>query len=139
MFSPRSILARVMRKKLADKAAPVLLAALVGILCALAPTPPPQAQELAGSGLDGKTLYEWHCVRCHGAGGRGDGPQAQELRVPPANFHGPIVKMKSDEQLLTSIEFGLVMTPMHAWRGRLTEQEMQDVLAYVRLLAPRGR
>lgn len=116
-----------------------MLAALVGILCALASTPSPRAQELAGSGLDGKTLYEWHCVRCHGAGGWGDGPQAKELRVPPANFHNPIVKMKSDEQLLTSIEFGLVMTPMHAWRGRLTEQEMQDVLAYVRLLAPRGR
>jgi mono/diheme cytochrome c family protein len=84
-------------------------------------------------------LYEWHCVRCHGAGGWGDGTQANELRVAPANFHGPVVKMKSDEQLLTSIEFGLVLTPMHAWRGRLTEQEMQDVLAYVRLLGQRGR
>jgi mono/diheme cytochrome c family protein len=132
-------MSRLTIKIRAARQAAVLLAALSVLVAAPASPPPVPAQELAGSALDGKMLYEWHCVRCHGAGGWGDGTQANELRVPPANFHGPVVKMKSDEQLLTSIEFGLVLTPMHAWRGRLTEQEMQDVLAYVRLLGQRGR
>jgi len=132
-------MSRLTIKKQAARQAAVLLASLPVLVAVLASPPPVPAQESAGSALDGKVLYEWHCVRCHGAGGWGDGPQAKELRVPPANFHGPVVKMKSDEQLLTSIEFGLVLTPMHAWRGRLTEQEMQDVLAYVRLLGQRGR
>ncbi|MBI3603068.1 MAG: cytochrome c [Nitrospirae bacterium] len=115
------------------------LVLLMGMLAMWVAPPVPLAQELSGNVLDGKMIYEWHCVRCHGAGGWGDGPQARELRVPPANFHAPAVQMKSDEQLLTSIEFGLVLSPMHGWRGRLTEQEMQDVVAYVHLLAQRGR
>lgn len=97
------------------------------------------AQELAGDVNAGKLIYEQRCQRCHGTGGWGDGPRADTLRVPPANFHGPMVKLKSDEQLLTSIEFGVVLSPMHAWRGRLSEQEMRDVLAYVRLLGQRGK
>jgi hypothetical protein len=28
---------------------------------------------------------------------------------------------------------------MHAWRGQLTDGEMQDVLAYVRLLSQQGQ
>ncbi len=99
----------------------------------------PSAQELAGDVNAGKLIYEQRCQRCHGTGGWGDGPLADTLRVPPANFHGPMLKMKSDAQLLTAIEFGVLLSPMHAWRGRLTEQEMRDVLAYVRLLGQRGK
>jgi hypothetical protein len=28
---------------------------------------------------------------------------------------------------------------MHSWRGQLTDGEMQDVVAYIRLLAQQGR
>jgi len=28
---------------------------------------------------------------------------------------------------------------MHAWRGELTDGEMQDVVAYIRLLSQQGR
>lgn len=96
-------------------------------------------QGLAGDLAAGKLVYEFHCQRCHGTGGWGDGPAGRELRVPPTNFHGPILQMKSDEQLLASVEFGVVTSQMHAWRGRLTEQELQDVVAYVRALGQRGR
>jgi mono/diheme cytochrome c family protein len=34
----------------------------------------------------GRSLYLTHCATCHGASGRGDGPMAQYLRVPPANL-----------------------------------------------------
>ena len=34
----------------------------------------------------GQALYLTHCATCHGASGRGDGPMAQYLRVPPANL-----------------------------------------------------
>jgi mono/diheme cytochrome c family protein len=61
------------------------------------------------------------------------------LTVPPANFHRFTTQMKSDEQLLTTIEFGLALSPMHGWRGRLTDRQMEDVIAYVRMLAQRGR
>ncbi len=103
------------------------------------PPLPVQAQDLAGDAHRGKSVYEQHCRRCHGAGGWGDGPDALGLNIPPANFHRFITQMKSDEQLFTTIEFGLALSPMHGWRGRLTDQQMEDVIAYVRVLAQRGR
>ncbi len=97
------------------------------------------AQDLFGNPQRGKGIYEQQCQRCHGAGGWGDGPDALGLKIPPANFHRFITQMKSDEQLFTTIEFGLALSPMHGWRGRLTDQQMEDVIAYVRALAQRGR
>jgi len=58
-----------------------------------------------------------------------------QAQVAPANFHRFSSLLKSDEELLRTIEHGVVFSPMHAWRGRLTDGEMQDVVAYIRLLA----
>lgn len=115
---------------------------LVFTLTCLAGLPGPGrllAQDGTGEPIPGKMLYEWHCARCHGPGGWGDGPQAKELRVPPANFHSVMSRRTTDEEMLMRIEFGIVMSPMHAWRGRLTEQEMQDLVAYIRSLTQRSR
>jgi mono/diheme cytochrome c family protein len=97
------------------------------------------AQEVRGPEQAGKLVYELHCVRCHGPGGGGNGPQAAELLIRPADFHDQRIREKSDEQLLMSIEFGVLMTPMHTWRGRLTGDEMRNVLAYVRQLSEGAR
>ena len=97
------------------------------------------AQEYPPDVTRGKAVYERHCISCHGAGGWGDGPNALLLRIPPANFHRFNSYLKSDEELLRTIEHGVVYSPMHAWRGRLTDGEMQDVVAYIRLLSQQGR
>ena len=87
----------------------------------------------------GKAVYERHCQTCHGAGGWGDGPAAANLKVAPADFHRFRSFLKSDEELLRTIEHGVVFSPMHAWRGQLTDGEMLDVLAYIRLLSQQAR
>jgi mono/diheme cytochrome c family protein len=97
------------------------------------------AQEYPPDVMRGKAVYERHCVSCHGRGGWGDGPSALVLRIPPANFHRFSSFSKSDEELLRTIEHGVVYSPMHAWRGQLTDGEMQDVVAYIRLLSQQGR
>jgi len=61
------------------------------------------------------------------------------LTIAPANFHRVKSFLKSDEELLRTIEHGVVFSPMHAWRGQLTDEEMQDVLAYVRLLSQQSQ
>jgi mono/diheme cytochrome c family protein len=83
----------------------------------------------------GKTLYEHYCQHCHGPTGRGDGPDALALKVPPANFQRFQSFLKSDEELLRTIEHGVVFSPMHSWRGQLTDGEMQDAVAYIRVLS----
>jgi len=115
-----------------------LLAAILLPGWALLASPMVFAQDVVGNVQNGKAVYERHCLRCHGLGGHGDGTDGRKLIVPPANFHSFRSQTKSDEQLLTSIEFGLALSPMHGWHGRLTDREMQDVVAYIRLLMQRA-
>ncbi|MCI0428692.1 MAG: cytochrome c [Nitrospiraceae bacterium] len=97
------------------------------------------AQDYPADTTRGKAVYERNCQACHGVGGWGDGPDAKALKVAPANFHRFSSFLKSDEELLRTIEHGIVFSPMHSWRGQLTDGEMQDVVAYIRLLAQQGR
>ena len=87
----------------------------------------------------GKAVYQHHCQDCHGLTGRGDGPAAASLKVPPADFQRFRSFLKSDEELLRTIEHGVVFSPMHSWRGQLTDGEMQDAVAYIRLLSQQER
>ena len=97
------------------------------------------AQEYPADLSRGKAIYERHCLTCRGPRGLGDGPSALLLTITPTNFHRAGSFMKSDESLLRMIEHGGVFSPMHAWRGRLTDGEMQDVLAYIRVLSQEPR
>lgn len=109
-------------------------------LCAIlwAPALLPAA-ELPEDVMMGKKVYEQHCQKCHGVAGWGDGPQAQWQYLPPVNFHAMASKLKSDEQLIAVIEHGVIFSPMHSFRGTLNATEVQDVVAYIRLLSQRGR
>ncbi|MDH4301446.1 MAG: cytochrome c [Nitrospira sp.] len=110
------------------------LLVLVGLVLS-----PSYAQDYPSDLVRGKAVYERHCQNCHGPTGRGDGPGAVSLKVPPANFQRFQSFLKSDEELLRTIEHGVVFSPMHAWRGQLTDGEMQDVVAYIRWLSEQAR
>jgi mono/diheme cytochrome c family protein len=61
-------------------------------ICALALAfAPASADEAEVSSRDlvlemGRASFLRHCAACHGEGGRGDGPVASSLRVPPADL-----------------------------------------------------
>lgn len=93
------------------------------------------AQEYPPDASRGKAVYEHHCQSCHGPDGRGDGPEGESLKVGPADFHRFRSFSKSDDELLRTVEHGVVFSPMHSWRGQLGDGEMQDVIAYIRLLS----
>lgn len=80
----------------------------------------------------GRLPYDLHCARCHAPKGLGDGPQARNLTVPLPNCQSPTFQLQFDEQMLSSIEFGEVRSRMHASKGRLTDAQMRDVMAYIR-------
>lgn len=94
------------------------------------------AQGDGGRAARGQILYDEHCARCHGLTGKGDGPEAAKLMVPPANFHSARSKAKTDFELLTSISYGIAFSPMHAWRGKITDEELLELVRYLRELAP---
>lgn len=89
-----------------------------------------------GDPKSGQVVYQQHCLRCHGPKLDGKGPDSQDLIVLPANLLSPGSRAKTDWELLVTISNGALFTPMHGFRGKLTDQQMLDVLSYIRSVAP---
>ncbi len=96
------------------------------------------AQSERGDPANGRHLYDQHCLRCHGEKLDGQGPDAKWLIVPPANLQARQSRAKDDWELLMSIYHGVLYTPMHGFRDTLRYEQMRDILAYIRLMAPYG-
>ena len=85
---------------------------------------------------EGQNIYKQNCVNCHGSGGKGDGIAAAQLQPPPADLTASKTREKQDAELLEIIKLGRPGTAMPAWISELDEREIQNVLAYIRSLAP---
>ena len=82
----------------------------------------------------GKAIYERLCGVCHGAQGKGDGPASKMMKPPAADLTGLKVKGKPDAELFQTIQNGRPPTPMSAFKGQLSDQQIHDVVAYIRSL-----
>jgi mono/diheme cytochrome c family protein len=85
-----------------------------------------------GNAEGGEGVYRTNCLNCHGANGRGDGPVADSLTPRPADLTTEMVQKKSEKELFTIIRDGKPGTSMPSWKGELSDQHMQDVLAFLR-------
>ena len=94
------------------------------------------AQAIRGDSKAGQAVYEQQCLRCHGANLDGNGPDSQDLIVRPADLRSQINRSKTDWELLVAISNGVLFSPMHGFRGKLTDQQMLDVLSYIRSVSP---
>lgn len=74
----------------------------------------------------GGTLYATHCAACHGANGN-------PVMPGTPNFRRMESLMKPDMQLLTTIRNGKGVMP--AYFGVLRDQEILDVVAFLRTLS----
>lgn len=78
----------------------------------------------------GKGLYQRLCSACHGKAGTGNGYGLFE--PPPADLKDPATQKKTDEELVDTIRNGHPNTAMGKWEYALSEEEMKEVLAYIR-------
>ena len=95
-----------------------------------------QAQDAAA----GKEIYEQYCALCHGPQGKGDGSLSANLDPKPRNHtDGAYMNALTDAHLLKVVGEGGAasgLSPiMPAWKGILSAQQIQDVVAFVRTLA----
>jgi mono/diheme cytochrome c family protein len=66
--------------------------------------PPPDAPSTLAPVTEADKLYVSRCVLCHGSGGRGDGPVAAAMAVPPGDFTSAAWQASfTDEQIETAI------------------------------------
>jgi mono/diheme cytochrome c family protein len=89
---------------------------------------------------EGQKLYTTYCSSCHGDSGKGDGPAAASLPVKPANHtDGNVMNKLSDKVLVDIISkggpAGGKSNFMPAWGGALKENQIQDIVAYLRSIA----
>jgi len=95
------------------------------------------AETRPGNLKDGPRLYQQHCLRCHGASLDGKGPDAASLSVRPTDFHTYLSRVKGALELEVTIRRGRQLTAMHEWDTSLTDQQIYDLLAYIRSAVPR--
>jgi len=80
----------------------------------------------------GREIYSNICIRCHGIDGRGS--LGIKLVPPPADLSSPAIQNRLDGTLFKRIHEGKPNTAMGAWKHTLSDDEIWDVLAYVRTL-----
>ena len=113
------------------------LYAVMTLLTAAMWTVPAQGQrDKVKPNLDeGARIYKQNCINCHGPGGKGDGVAAGQLDPKLADLTSSNTQDKKNAELFEVVKFGRPGTAMPGWLGQIDEGEIQNVLAYVRLLA----
>jgi mono/diheme cytochrome c family protein len=100
-----------------------------------APSPPP----VVGAPADGAALYAKWCAACHGATGRGDGPNAPNLPVKPAaHASREAMSARPDDSLFDTIAAGgavMNRSPrMPAFGATLSTAEIRALVRHIRSL-----
>ncbi|MCG3211377.1 MAG: hypothetical protein FOGNACKC_05021 [Anaerolineae bacterium] len=106
-----------------------------GLLLLSAPAqaaPPAQSPSQEPSVTGGQSLWSENCMPCHGATGQGDGPTAQSLPNPPANFTDPEkARNYVPAQNFDTIKNGRMDKMMPPWKNKLSDEQIWDAVAYV--------
>jgi len=104
------------------------------------PAPAPVERTSGPDPVAGEMNYKMFCATCHGEDGCGEGPGAAGLDPKPAKHcDGAYMNALSDEHLFKVIKEGgtavgksPLMTP---WGGTLSDDDIHDVVAFIRSIA----
>lgn len=97
-------------------------------------------QSLAEEAVQGEGLYRVYCAQCHGLEGDGYGVNAAYMAIQPKD-HTETKEMnaRTDDDLFKAIKFGGAAVGksvlMPAWKNNMTDGEMRDLVAYLRVLS----
>jgi mono/diheme cytochrome c family protein len=80
--------------------------------------------------VTGREIYSNTCIRCHGIDGKG--AMGIQLVPKPADLTSQAIQGRLDASLFNRIHDGKPNTAMGAWKHALSDDEIWDVLAYVR-------
>ena len=95
--------------------------------------------ELGYNAREGQALYRHYCLNCHGDEGKGDGFNAYNLDPRPRSLADSAFQAQHvDADLLAAIRSGGgavgLSAGMPPWGRTLNERQIQNVVAYVRML-----
>lgn len=80
----------------------------------------------------GAALFSRHCIRCHGAGGKGDGPLEARLSTKPADLTAPHAALHTAGDLFWWLTYGKPQTDMPGFAHEMTPEQRWDVVNFLR-------
>src|SRR3972149_11344958 len=90
----------------------------------------------------GVRLFHEHCAQCHGpeAQGHPDWQNPKVAAAPPLNGTGNVWKRRKQD-MIAVIKNGVKRSGdpvMPAWKGRLSDREIEDIISWYQALWPAG-
>jgi mono/diheme cytochrome c family protein len=87
----------------------------------------------------GRQNFSHYCMVCHGLDGQNTGvPFAEKMSPPVPLLSSPAVQSYSDGQLKWVIDHGISPSGMPANHGILNDDEIWQIVIYLRHLPPKG-
>jgi mono/diheme cytochrome c family protein len=81
----------------------------------------------------GGEIFQTNCATCHGSSGHGDGAAGAALNPPPKDLS--VLQLQvSDGYLFWRVSEGSPGTAMVAWRGILTDEQIWQLVTFIRTL-----
>jgi len=87
----------------------------------------------ADAATAGAGIFKNNCVACHGEQGHGDGPAGAALTPHPKNLP-ELASTVGDDYLFWRVSTGKPGTSMVAWKGVLTDEQIWQVVSFIRTL-----
>ncbi|GEM_PF-1334473 len=83
----------------------------------------------------GQQVFTENCAVCHGEAGRGNGPAAAGLTLKPPDYGNGHLDIHTDGDIFYWIQNGVSQgSPMPAFKDKLTDDQIWNVVNYVRRL-----
>lgn len=82
---------------------------------------------------NGAVTFKSTCASCHGDSGYGNGVASSSLNPPPKNL-AELQTQVGDDYLYWKISDGSLGTAMIGWKGILTEEQIWELITYIRTL-----
>jgi mono/diheme cytochrome c family protein len=87
----------------------------------------------------GQKSFGQYCMVCHGLDGQNTGvPFAGKMSPPVPPLNSPAVQSYTDGQLKWVVDHGIFPSGMPASKGILSEEEVWEIVHYIRRLPPQG-
>jgi putative copper resistance protein D len=86
----------------------------------------------AVSVANGAQLYGQHCIACHGAGAKGDGPLAARTPKKPANLTEPHTALHTAGDMFWWLTHGIAAGGMPGFESTMTVEDRWDVVNFLR-------
>jgi mono/diheme cytochrome c family protein len=90
--------------------------------------------------IRGSIAFRTYCVLCHGTGGKGDGRAAKMYMPRPADLTVSPFNDQYKEMIIKGGGAAVGRSPfMPPWGDELTDEQLRDVLAFLRELRKTGK